>query len=207
MDIRYIIVVCCLLLLILLVILLTRRTSSNGNVTVDNEQSQDRITMLNEAMASALGSKWPFVLLFICIMLFALLGMLYMASRNETASINLSDAAARNLSGVMLVFTITLLIVAVVLAIKQYMSDKNKVVVPNYVPNVDSSNRTKQIASIIALSLFLIVILYFIITYFRRKRETIGITALSQPQQQSMLLTQSVAPVKFPTTPVLSIPK
>uniref|UniRef100_A0A6C0EKP7 Uncharacterized protein n=1 Tax=viral metagenome TaxID=1070528 RepID=A0A6C0EKP7_9ZZZZ len=140
---------------------LTWYTSKGTGQISNNQQSEDKITAIDEAMKSSLGPNWPYVVLVLVIFIAVMLGALYYAGQKGQINITLSDTAASRLNWIFLVFTIIFGIFMIILAIRQwtnYKREQDNGDTPNYQPNISQKKKDNQILAIIGLGLLALVI-------------------------------------------------
>jgi len=156
------------LIIILATIAVTYYTSKVSQLNIDSN-SEDRLTQLNEAMISILGSRWPIVLLVFILVVVILLIFLYISSTREELDINMSDSHAHAFNLIFVIFVAVLFIAVTLLAIKAYRDYENKLQtgnIPNYQPSIDYSTRSKKILELVAVLLVLVVLLVLSVWYF-----------------------------------------
>lgn len=143
-----------ILLFIAIVAGMTLYTSSSTDKIPNDQLSKDKMTALNDALQSALGHNWPYVLLvFVLILGFALFG-LYQGG----FSITLGDTGTNRLTLILWVFTALFAIFISIVAVKDYLyKQQNNPVIPNYVPSDDSSSQNKKILELVGLGLFVLI--------------------------------------------------
>lgn len=156
------------------IVCLTWYTSSGKGHVSNNQQSEDKMSAINDAMISAMGTKWPVVLLVIVIFIAVCLGALYVASKNNNLNITLSDQSADRFNLIFLVFTIIFSILMVLLAIKEwrtYQQRQDDGDTPNYKPTIEQNKKTQQMMTIVGLGLFVLFGGGFVVWYifFRNK--------------------------------------
>jgi len=144
-----------LALFVFIVAGITYYTSTSGDYVPNNQQSEDKITVLNEALRSAFGPKWPYVILGFVIFVAIALYFLYLAMEKNAVSINMSDTAANRFNLIFMYFTIIFGIVMIVLVVKAYLGNKNADV-PNYVPTQNQQKSNTQLLTVIGLGLFVV---------------------------------------------------
>ena len=146
--------------------LLTWYTSTTNKRILNDTRSENKITVLNQALQSALGPRWPLVLLVFTILLTVMFFLLYLSS--DGISLELSDIAANRLN-----ITITVLIgifgiLVILLGVKDYLEFKNKQNsgdIPDFEPNITAQQRIMQIVLITGGILIIIFGGYFIYSY------------------------------------------
>jgi hypothetical protein len=145
-------------LFIIIIATLTYYTSTSGDYVLNNQQSEDKITVLNEAFRSALGPKWPYVILAFTIFVAIALYFLYIAAGNNAISINMSDTAANRFNIIFVYFTIIFGIVMIVLVVKEYLDYKKAQTggSSNYIPTLDQAKKNNQLLVVIGLGLFVL---------------------------------------------------
>lgn len=135
-------------------------TGTAGNHITNTPQSEDKITILEQAMQSVLGSKWPYVLLIFTVLLGLLLYFLYLASSKESLVIQLSEQGEKRFNILITIFLILFGIAMIILVVKQYLEykkEKDTGDIPNYVPSLAQQKQNMQILAIIGLGLFVLV--------------------------------------------------
>lgn len=134
---------------------ITYYTSTSGDYVPNDKVSEDKITVLNESFRSALGQRWPFVILAFIILVAICLYFLYIAANNNAISITMSDPAANRFNIIFTYFTIIFGILMIVLVVKEYR--KTQTQIPNYTPSIDQEEKNKQLLTVIGLGLFIIL--------------------------------------------------
>jgi flagellar basal body-associated protein FliL len=135
----------------------TYYTSTSGDYVKNDTQSEDKITVLNEAFRSALGPKWPIVILVFIIFVAISLYFLYLSFSNNAISINMSPAGEKRFNTIFFYFTLIFGIFMVLLVVKQYLNyRRTNSVSSNYIPSQDQNKKDTQILIIIGLLLFVI---------------------------------------------------
>lgn len=155
-----------LVLFVIIVAGATWYTNKTSGHVVNNRQSEEKITAIDEAFQSMLGPKWPYVLLVFTIFIGLLLFFLYLASKKEVISINMSDKGVKTFNTIFVIFTIIFGILMVLLAIKDWMEYKNKEQNgdnPNYVPSINQQKKSMQIISIIGLLLLIVILGWYML--------------------------------------------
>lgn len=137
---------------------ITYYTSTSRDYVPNNQQSQDKITVLNEAFRSVLGPNWPYVILFFLIIIGIALYFLYIAANNNAISITMSELAANRFNLIFMYFTIIFGIFMVLLVLKNYLDYKKQQTgnIPNYKPTQDQEQKNTKLITIIGLGLFVI---------------------------------------------------
>jgi len=137
----------------------TMYTSSSKEYIANTPQSVDKMTKLNEAFRSVMGSKWPYILLTFTILLAIALWFLYMATSTGVVNITLNDVDGHRITVVLTYFTIIFGISMVLLSYKQYQKYKNQQengADSNYAPSAETQQQQQQILAIFGLLLFII---------------------------------------------------
>jgi hypothetical protein len=140
---------------------LTYYTSTSGQYMANNQPSKDKINMLVSALQTALGNKWPYVILFCLILICFILYLFYLLSINATFTINLSDKGTERFNFILIILTSIFCIFIIVLTVKQFLDYQNKKdngQVNNYFPTLQQQNKNKDILTIIGLSLFIVLV-------------------------------------------------
>src|SRR5690606_23637167 len=104
------------LLFIICIVSLTIYTSTTNDVVTNNKASQDKITSIQESMRSAMGDKWPFVLLTITIFIAIILGCIYVAAQKDNISIQINDKYSQSIYITFMIFIILFTTLLIVLA-------------------------------------------------------------------------------------------
>lgn len=147
-----------LALFVIIVAGITYYTSSSGDYVPNNQQSEDKITVINEAFRSALGPNWPYIILAFVIFMGIALYFLYIAATNNAISITMSDEAAAKFNVIFMYFTIIFGIFMIVLVVKAYLDYKKQQSgsLPNYIPSRDQQKKNTQLLVVVGLGLFVI---------------------------------------------------
>lgn len=135
-------------------------TATAGKHIANDSQSEDKITVLQQAFQSFLGPRWPYVLLVFTIVLGLMLYFLYLATTNEVLTINMSDIMARRFNIAFIFFVIIFGISMILLAIKQYLDYRKTQAtgnIPAYTPNINQQKTIIQILGIVGLGLFILI--------------------------------------------------
>ena len=165
-------------LFVIIIAGITYYTSTSGDYVVNNQQSQDKITVLNEAFRSALGSKWPYVVLAFTIFVGIALYFLYIAASNNAISINMSDASATTFNVIFMYFTIIFGIFMIVLVVKEYLNYKKQQQTgntPNYVPSTNQQQQNTKLLTVIGLGLFVIFGGGYAVWYIFKKKQPVSV--------------------------------
>jgi flagellar basal body-associated protein FliL len=147
-------------LFICVVAAVTMYTSSSKEYIPNTPQSIDKMTKLNEAFRSALGPKWPYVLLVFTILLGLALWCLYMATATGMVNITLNDTDGHRIGVVLTYLTIIFGISMILMSYKQYQKYKNQQengADSNYAPSAETEQQQQQILIVIGLLLFVLL--------------------------------------------------
>jgi H+/gluconate symporter-like permease len=125
--------------------------------------SVSRMQKLNNVLKSKFGNSWPFVLIFILLLLLAIFALLYFVLKKETVTWNVSDRNAKILSrvGITLAILISLTLVglgvyAVIKERKEYNQQQEDA------GDFSTQTKGKQFLELAGLVLVLIVVLALI---------------------------------------------
>jgi hypothetical protein len=152
-------------------IALTWYTATSKDHIANNIQSQNKMTMLNESMQSALGERWPYVLLSFIILSGIAIG--FMGSTEVTLNIN--DKNAKRVQLYLLIFVILFALAMVILGLHYYLTvqrKENSVDLPNYEPSIFQKKKDQQLLSVIGLAIVVFVGGGYAIwaTFFRKSK-------------------------------------
>lgn len=157
-------------LFIITISLVTYYTATGPDRIANTQQSENKMTSLNEALRSAMGNHWPVLLSIMTLLLLAALVCLYLLTGNEPITLNLSDTASQRFNLVAIVFTALFGIFVIVLSIKAYLNYRQSDnTIPNYRPSDAQSKQNTQILAIIGMSLFILTAVGIGIWYYFKK--------------------------------------
>ncbi len=153
-------IVAVVILFLVVIVCIGLYTSTSGNHVANNPQSEDKITVLQQAFQSILGPRWPYVLLVFAVLLGFGLYFLYLASSSESLIITMSDQAAHRFNIAFIIFIVIFGITMILLSVKQYLDYKKQQStgnIPNYTPNTAQQKQIMQIMAIVGLGLFVLI--------------------------------------------------
>lgn len=138
--------------------------SNRKNPIVVDQKSEDRMTQLNEAFASAMGTNWPFILLIIGLLVAILLFFIYFSGQKEVI-LDVSGPHSHTIKIIFIVILCLLVVLIVLLSIKQYRNSQN-LNIPNYKPDEEDKKKTNQILAIAGVSLLILFMIVGSVWYF-----------------------------------------
>lgn len=143
----------------------------------EDKKSKDRMTDLNNIFTSLLGSNWPYILFFFCIILIVFFYMLYIMSIRGV-SINIDENNYKLFSTIFIIFLILFGTAIIVLAVMGYQNRKydQKYCISNYTPADDTASSNSQTLQIVGLSIFILASLIGLLYFFFYKRNNINNT-------------------------------
>lgn len=157
-------------LFIITVSLVTYYTATGPDKITNTQQSENKMTSLNEALRSAMGNHWPVILALMTLLLLAALVCLYLLTGTDTITLNLSDTASQRFNLVAIIFTAIFGIFVIVLSIKAYLNyNQTNNSIPNYRPSNAQSKQNTQILAIIGLGLFILTSIGLGLWYWFKK--------------------------------------
>lgn len=160
-------------LFLVVIVASTVYTATGKNKIQNNQQSQNKMTMLNESLNSFLGPKWPYILLVMVVMVAIILLFVYFSVQNRSVNITLNDKSAHVVTISAIVIAVIFTVIMVLLAIKEYRNTKNTEQtgnIPNYDPNIDNKKKTQQLLTIVGLTLFIVLGGGFSFWYLRHRQ-------------------------------------
>jgi heme/copper-type cytochrome/quinol oxidase subunit 2 len=140
-------------------------TSRNTQQIPNTEQSVDKMTKIDEAFTSILGTKWPYVLIILSVMLGCILYLLYLSTSQELFSVTLDEVYGRRITILLGILTGIIAIGLLVLCWKAYQQ-RNSVKVLDYLPDPVQNELQSNLLSIIGLGLVLLGLVIGSIWYF-----------------------------------------
>lgn len=144
-------------LIVIITGLFTWYTATTTQAIVPDDKSKSRLTTLNEVFSSAMGRRWPFVLLIFVILLAVMLVFIYISSKNNAITIEMSDHTAKIFSIILLIFICIFFIFIVLLAVYKYRQlSNNELDDPNYIPDQTYNSKTKTALAIVGGILLLL---------------------------------------------------
>ena len=128
-----------------------------------NKKSTNRMQQLNEILSGLLGRNWPYLLMFIIVLLMVLTMLLYSKATDNSPIFNLSDNASKVLMWCTIILTVFISLAIIGLFINMYLSPKDDI--PNYTP--DETNKT-QILMIGGLCIVLLLVIIGVFAFLRK---------------------------------------
>lgn len=141
--------------------LLSIYTINRDTGIIPDKKSKDRLNTLDEVLSYHLGNNWPYILLFILILIIALLSFLH-SEANKDTPININDKYANIIVKSIIFFLVLYTISIITVAINSFIKNKDfnqTGDIPNYIPSEDDKTKRKEIVLISFLTLFILFII------------------------------------------------